>query len=136
MVPFEQAIRAVAVNHSKLNFAEYLKALSILKVTKYVVTLQPHTAFFESASGETTLLPIPSYDIKPPASEWRPEILKEAISQAQAGAINYHTFCQKAGEAGVHRYIVDFTAHLTDYRSGDNSQSHIENIPAKFFILE
>lgn len=136
MAPFSQAVREIALNHSQYTFPQYLKLLVAQNVVKYTVTLMPHSCIFESATGETITHTNPSYDISHVATEWRPELLKETLKQAQTGVIDYHGFVKGAGEAaGVHHYTIDFKEHKADYRSSDDLQSYIESIPAAFFTL-
>lgn len=56
--------------------------------------------------------------------------VSDAIARHQRGETTYDVWMGEVAKAGVHRYIVSMAHDVVVYLDGDNTQLHIEPVPA------
>lgn len=123
-----QAIQQ-AVNNEKNagGFAELMKEFVQLGIKKYdyLVAKGLYRYYDENSSIELKMNGVPK-----PVDELGETLkIRQAVTNAQVGAISFEQFCQLAGEAGVAYWVTDLTTKEVTYFDSEDFVLLIEPIP-------
>jgi uncharacterized protein YbcV (DUF1398 family) len=129
--PIETVISecAEASSEGRIRFGEVVARLTEIGVERYQVDFVRRDTTYYLPDGYCEVVPF-HQNGGVPAETFTGSGVEAAVRRAQAGTINYQTFCELALAAGCVGYIVSMAGKRVVYygRTGD---SHVEWFPKK-----
>ncbi|APR76318.1 Hypothetical protein A7982_01665 [Minicystis rosea] len=116
-----------ASDESRLTFPEVLAKLSEVGIEQYHADLlRSEKTYYLGSGGSVVVAAAPVERV--PAAGFVASDVAAAVRASQAGAIDYHTFCERVAAAGCTGYFVSLVGRRVVY-FGRTAESYVEPFP-------
>ena len=124
----EELIESVDRKSAGLPYPHLVKNLKAVGIDNYVVKVGSQKVTYTSRNGEKLTVhgKIEPFEC---AETFHIEKVKEAIKKTQEGQIDYITFLQEIGAAGIQSYVADLSGMTIIYQGPNSEYEYEESIP-------